>query len=156
MRRREKNFSGDSVRYSCPTYCIIWSKKNFSSSSYHHLLDMKHIRSLDIFNDSFNNDTGESKPVMSYRWWGSGWKSKIHKNYRMCNLLFHHPGLVCFFLAMNTPGRSAFNRIEHQMVKFCQELSRTVLLHEKRLIQSWKRKTSCMRGRSLLKSGWLW
>ena len=67
MRVQEKNFSGDSVTYSVPTYCIIRSAKHFSSSSYHHLQDMKRIQSLDVFKDSFNNDTGESKPVLSYR-----------------------------------------------------------------------------------------
>lgn len=36
-----------------------------------------------------------------------------------------------FFLATNAPGRSAFNKLERQMVKFSQELSVAVLHHNK-------------------------
>ena len=61
---REKDFSGDAVTYSRPTYCAIGSAKHSGSSAYHHLQDMKRIQSLDIFNGSFKNDTSESKPVM--------------------------------------------------------------------------------------------
>ena len=39
--------------------------------------------------------------------------------------------LDVFFLATNTPSRSAFNRIERRMVKFSQELSGIVLPHDK-------------------------
>ena len=45
-------------------YCGIGSAKHSGSSAYHHLQDMKRIRSLDIFNKNFSNDAGESKPVM--------------------------------------------------------------------------------------------
>ena len=65
MRLREKDFSGDVVTYSGPTYGFIRNAKHSGSSSYHHLQDIKRIRSLDIFDDSFNNDTCESKPVMT-------------------------------------------------------------------------------------------
>ena len=43
----------------------IRSPKHSGSSVYYHLQDMKLIRSLDIFDDSFNSDTGELKLVMS-------------------------------------------------------------------------------------------
>ena len=36
---------------------------NTGSSAYHHLQDMKRIRSFDIFDGSFKNN-GEAKPVM--------------------------------------------------------------------------------------------
>lgn len=40
-------------------------------------------------------------------------------------------GLDAFFLATNTPERSAFNRVERRMVKFSQEMSGLVLPHDK-------------------------
>ena len=64
MRVREKDFSGDAVTYSGLKYCVIQRAKYSGSSVYHHLKDMKRIQYLDIFNHSFNNDTGESKPVI--------------------------------------------------------------------------------------------
>ena len=39
--------------------------------------------------------------------------------------------LDALFLATNAPSRSAFNRVEHQMVKFSKELSGVVLPHDK-------------------------
>ena len=62
MQVRENDFSGDAVTYSGPTYCAIWSVQHSGSSAYHHLQDMKRIRSLDIFDGSFKNN-GEVKPV---------------------------------------------------------------------------------------------
>ena len=60
MQVREKDFSGDAVTYSGPTYCAIRSSKH---CVYHHLQDMRRIRSLDIFDGSFKKN-GEAKPVM--------------------------------------------------------------------------------------------
>ena len=39
--------------------------------------------------------------------------------------------LDALFLATNARSRSAFNRVEHQMVKFSKELSGVVVLHDK-------------------------
>ena len=63
MQLRENDFSGDAVTYTGPTYCAIWSAKDSGSSAYHHLQDMKRIRSLDIFDGSFKNNS-DAKPVM--------------------------------------------------------------------------------------------
>lgn len=68
-----------------------------------------------------------------------------------------------FFLATNAPERSAFNKIERQMVKFSQELSGAVLHHNKFMSYlNYKRETIdpelenlCIRDRSQLKSGWV-
>ena len=60
---RESDFSGDTVTYSGPTYCPIQSAKHSGSSAYHHLRDMKRIRSLVIFDGSFKNND-EVKPIM--------------------------------------------------------------------------------------------
>ena len=48
---QEKNFSGDVLTYSGPTYCAIQSAKHSGASVYHHLQGMKCIWSLDIFNE---------------------------------------------------------------------------------------------------------
>ena len=123
MRVRENDFYGDAVTYSGPTYYAIRSGKHSGSSAY--LQDMKRIRSLDVFNGSFNNDTGESKPVMIVTVDGVRMKIQCGINY------FTTQDLDAFFLATNAPGRSAFNRIECWIVKFSQELSGIVLLHDK-------------------------
>ena len=44
---------------------------------------------------------------------------------------FVENGLDAFFLATNAPGCSAFNRVEHRMVKLSKELSGVILEHEK-------------------------
>ena len=49
MQVRENDFPGNAVTYSGPKYCAIPSAKHCGSSAYHHLQDMKRIRSLDIF-----------------------------------------------------------------------------------------------------------
>ena len=63
MQVRENDFSEDAVTYSGPTHCEIRSATHSGSSTYHHLQDMKRIRSLYIFDGSFKNN-GEAKPVM--------------------------------------------------------------------------------------------
>ena len=56
---------------------------------------MKRIRSLDIFDDSFNSDTGEPKPVMiAIVDVGQDKNARYTRNYSMCDQLFHHPGLA--------------------------------------------------------------
>ena len=85
---------------------------------------MKRIRSLDIFNDSFNNDTVASKPVMIVTVDGGPDEHPRYAKTIECAInYFSSQGLDRFFLPTNAPGRSAFNRIERRMVKFSQELS---------------------------------
>ena len=129
---KEKDFSGDAVPSSGPTYCAIRSVKHSGFSAYHHLQDMKNIRSPDIFDDSFNNDTSESKPVMIVTVDGGPDENPRYTKTIECVInYFTTQDLDAFFLATNAPERSAFNRIECQMVKFSQELSRILLLHDK-------------------------
>ena len=64
MGIRGKTFSPDDVTYSGPSYSGIRSAKHSGSSAYHHLQDIKRRRSLEIFDESFNNEIGETKPVM--------------------------------------------------------------------------------------------
>ena len=130
MRTREKDFSGDAVTYSGPTYCAIRSAKHSGSSAYHHLHDMKRIRSLDIFDDSFDNDAGELKPVMIVTVDGGPDENPRYTKTIECAIdYFNTQGLDAFFIATNAPGRSAFDRVECRMVKFSQELSGVILPH---------------------------
>ena len=93
---------------------------------------MKRIRSLDIFDDSFNNDAGESKPVMIVTVNGGPDENPRYTKTIECAIdYFNTQGLDAFFLTTKAPGRSAFNRVEHQMVKFSQELSGVILPHDK-------------------------
>ena len=61
---KSKDLSNDAVTYSGPTYIAVRSAKHSSSSAFHHLCDMKRIRSLPEFSTSFQNDRGEDKKVM--------------------------------------------------------------------------------------------
>ena len=152
-------FSGDAVTYSGPTYCAIQSEKHSGSSADPHLQDMKRIRSLDIFNDSFNNNTSESKPVMIVTVDGGPDENPRYTKTIECAIdYFTTQDLDAFFPATNAPGRCAFNRIKCRMVKFSQELSGIVLPHDKlgshlnskgKMIDpELEKKTSCMWGRS--------
>ena len=103
---------------------------NTGSSAYHHLQDMKRIRSFDIFDGSFKNN-GEAKPVMIVTVDGGPDKNSRHRKTIECAIdYFLSQDLDAFFLATNAPGRSAFNRVERRMVKFSKELSGVVLPHD--------------------------
>ena len=103
---------------------------NTGSSAYHHLQDMKRIRSFDIFDGSFKNN-GEAKPVMIVTVDGGPDKNSRHRKTVECAIdYFLSQDLDAFFLATNAPGRSAFNRVERRMVKFSKELSGVVLPHD--------------------------
>ena len=110
---REKDFSRDAVSYSGPLHCAIRSVKHSGSSACHHLQDMKRILSLDIFDDSYNSDTGESKLVMMVTA-----DVVLDENPRYTKTIecainyFTTQDLDAFFLVTNGPERSAFNKIE--------------------------------------------
>ena len=130
MQVRENDFSGHAVTYSGPMYCAIRSVKHSGSGAYHHLQDMKRIRSLDIFDGSFKNN-GEAKPVMIVTVDGGPDENPRYTKTIECAIdYFLSQDLDAFFLATNAPGRSAFNRVERRMVKFSKELSGVVLPHD--------------------------
>ena len=91
---------------------------------------MKRIRSLDIFDGSFKNN-GEVKPIMIITVDRGPDKNPRYTKTIECVIdYFLSQDLDAFFVATNTPGRSAFNRVECRMVRFSQELSGVVLLHD--------------------------
>ena len=82
---------------------------------------MKPIRSLDVFDDSFNNGTAESKPVMIVTVDGGLGENPRYTRTIECVIdSFTTQDLDAFFLATNAPGRSAFNRIKCRIVEFSQ------------------------------------
>ena len=138
MRVREKHFSGDAVTYSGPTGCTMRIAKHSDSTTYHHLQDLKHLQSFNIFDDIFDNDTSESKTVMlvivsddldENTKYTKNIESNIDQIISINHFTTHD--LDAFFLATNASGRSAFNRMERRMVKFSQECSGIVLPHVK-------------------------
>ena len=73
---------------------------------------MKQIQSLDIFNESFINDNGESKPVMIVTVDGGPGENLRSSKITECGInYFTAQDLDAFFLVTNAPGKSAFNRI---------------------------------------------
>ena len=123
IRVREKVNGGAvtcfAVTYSSPGYCTIQSEKYRGSSAYYHLQDMKRIQSLYIFDDSFSNVTGESKPVMILTVDGVLSENPRHMKTIECVIdYFASQDLDTSFLATNTIRRRAFNRIECKMVGF--------------------------------------
>ena len=80
---------------------------------------MKRIQSLYIFDGSFSNVTGESKPVMILTVDGVLSENPRHMKTIECVIdYFTSQDLDTSFLATNTIRRRAFNRIECQMVGF--------------------------------------
>ena len=103
MQVRGNDFSGDAVTYSGPTYCTIRRDKHYGSSAYHHLQDMKRIRSLDIFDRSFKNN-GEAKPDMIVTVDGGPDENPRHtKTIECATDYFLIQDLEAFFLATNAP-----------------------------------------------------
>ena len=73
---------------------------------------MKQIQSLDIFDESFINDNGESKPVMIVTVDGGPGENLRSSKITECGInYFTTQDLDAFFLVTNAPGKSAFNRI---------------------------------------------
>ena len=86
----------------------------------------------------------------------------IQKTIECATDFFLSQDLDAFFIVTNTPGRSAFNRVERRMVKFSKELSGVVLPHDnfgyhlnakEETINKKLEKNSGMPGRYWLKSG---
>ena len=86
----EKDFSEDAVTYSGPKCKTFWFQCLSPFAEYEmHMISwyiqwqfQKWYWWLKTSHDSHHR-------------WGSRLKYKIHKNYPMCDQLFHHPGLEC-------------------------------------------------------------
>ena len=71
----------------------------------------------------FNNDTGESKPVIIVTVDGGHDENSRYTKTIGCAInYFTTKDLDVFFLATNAPRKTAFNRTEGRLVKFSQEL----------------------------------
>ena len=111
---KERTLS-EAVTYTGATYVGIRSAKHSGSSAYHHLQDMKRIRSLPEFESSFKNGTS-TKPVMIITVDGGPDENPRYKKTLFCAIdYFCSFDLDALFIATNAPGRSAFNRCERRM-----------------------------------------
>ena len=61
---KSSDLASNAVTYSGPTYVAIRSAKHTGSSAYSHLQDMKRIRSLPEFSESFKFDETEKKVII--------------------------------------------------------------------------------------------
>ena len=97
---QEKDFSGDIVTYSGPTYCAIQSAKHSGSKAYHHLQEMYTISWYIQWR--FNNDSGNSKPVMIVTINGCPDENTRSKKTIQCAInYFTTQDLNAFFLSTN-------------------------------------------------------
>ena len=127
-----KTFSNEAVTYSGAMYIGIRSAKHSGSTAFHHLNDMKRIRSLDEFEGSFKNDEGECKPIMIITVDGGPDENPRYQKTIKCAIdYFNTFDLDGIFIATNAPGRSAFNRCERRMAPLSRELSGVILEHDR-------------------------
>ena len=67
---KSSDLASNAVTHSGPTYVAIRSAKHTGSSAYSHLQDMKRIRSLPEFAETFKFDETEKKSNdCDCRWW---------------------------------------------------------------------------------------
>ena len=129
---KSKDLTKDAVTYSGATYIGIRSTKHSASSAFTHFQDMMRVCSLPEFATSFQTDRHEEKKVMIITVNGGSDENPKYEKTINCSIkYFIENGLDAFFLATNAPGRSAFNRVEHRMVKLSKELSGVILEHDK-------------------------
>ena len=129
---KRKDLTNDAITYSGATYIGIRSAKHSGSSAYAHLQEMNRVRSLPEFASSFQTDKQEEKKVMIVTVDGGPDENPRYEKTINCSIkYFVEHDLDAFFLATNTPGRSAFNRVERRMVKLGKALSRVILEHDK-------------------------
>ena len=77
-----------------------------------------------MFDQGFNHENGETKPVMIVTVDGGPDENPRYSKRIECVIdYFNTYDLDAFLLVTNTPRRSAFNRIERRMDKFSKELS---------------------------------
>ena len=123
MEIKKHCFSSEAVTYRGPIYIAVRSAKHSGSNAYHHLFDLKKIRSLPEFEPILYSD-GNLKPVLIMTVDGGPDENPRYEKTIACAIdLFGTGDLDAMFLACNAPGRSAFNRVK------CRELSGLILPH---------------------------
>lgn len=85
------------------------------------ILELKEFDSVTEFN-------GDIKPVL---WWMvAQTKTHVIKTLSMLECTTKKHNLDAPFIAQNTPGRSAFNRVERRMAPLSKELAGVILPHD--------------------------
>ena len=104
MQVKAKTFSLDAVTYSEPTYIRNRSAKHLRSNTYNHFTDM-----MVIVDEGLDENPRYEKTIS-------------------CAVdYFNTYDLDTFFLVTNSPGRSAFNRVERRVAHLSKELSGVLL-----------------------------
>ena len=127
---KSSDLASNAVTYSGPTYVAIRSAKHTGSSAYSHLQDMKRIRSLPEFAESFKFDETEKKVMIVTVDGGPDENPRYQKTIASAIEYFEEYQLDALFLATNAPGRSVFNRTERRMAPLSREMSGLILPRE--------------------------
>ena len=129
---KSKDLTNDTATYSGATKIGIRSAKHSASPAFAHFQDMMRVRSLPEFATSFQTDRHEEKKVMFVTADGGPDENpRYEKTINRSVKYFVENDLDAFFLAVNAPGNSRFNRVEWEMVKLSTELSGVTFEHDK-------------------------
>ena len=125
---KNKDLGNDSVSCSGPTYVAIRSSKHSGSLAFDQLRDIKKVRYLPEFTDSFQDKSSKEKKVMIVTVDGDPDENPRYTNTINCVIdYFSENDLYAYFLATNTTGRSAFDRVEGRMSNLSKEVSGVIL-----------------------------
>ena len=127
---KSSDLTSNALTYSGPTYVAIRSAKHTGSSAYSHLQDMKRIRSLPEFAESFKLDETKKKVMIVTVDGGPDENPRYQKTISSAIKYFEEHDLDALFVATNAPGRSAFNCTKRRMAPLSREMSGLILPHE--------------------------
>ena len=129
---KSKDLTNDAVTYSSAPSIGIRCAKHSAWSAFAHFQDMMRVGSLPEFATSFKTDGNEEKKVMIVTFDGGPDENpRYEKTINGSIKYFVENSLDAFFLKTNSPGRSAFSRVERRMVKLNKEMSGVILEHDK-------------------------
>ncbi|KAG5889651.1 hypothetical protein JTB14_028929 [Gonioctena quinquepunctata] len=119
------------VGYSGPTYIAIRSGKHSSSTANTHAQDFETLLELEEFRPLAKTDHGLVKPVVIMTVDGGPDENPRYQKVIVFAIQhFKRHDLDALFLATNTPGRSAYNRVERRMAPLSRELAGLILAHD--------------------------
>lgn len=129
---REKGMGKpEAVTYSGPTYIAIRSGKHSSSTAATHADDLDTLLHMDIFRDLARDKEGNVKPIIIITVDGGPDENpRYNKTILQAVKHFKKYNLDAIFVVANSPGRSAYNRVERRMAPLSKELTGIVLPHE--------------------------
>ncbi|GBO27060.1 hypothetical protein AVEN_143994-1 [Araneus ventricosus] len=117
--------------YSGPTFIAIRSGKHSSSTANTHAQDFETLLTLKEFEELVKTEEGFIKPVIIVT--VDGGPDENPRYQKVISFAINHfkkHDLDAIFIACNTPGRSAYNRVERRMAPLSRELCGLILLHD--------------------------